>query len=465
MTIDPTREDPPAPAPARSRLSTLGVLARLLRDPLTALPPEVHTAPLVEARFAGGQRLYLLDPPLIQDALVRHADDLTKTSDIRRVLGPALGEGLLTAEGAHWRWQRRGAAPAFAPGRLAGFLPAMLAAAEATARRWGALGDGAELDIGHETTVTTFDIIVSTMLSGGAGLDVARVARSVSDYLAPAGWMFAIGVLGLPAWTPHPGRHRALAASRWFRGAIRDAVARRRADPGGADDLVTLLLGSADPETGRAMTDGELADNIATFIAAGHETTANGLAWTFHLLSRHPGHDARLVAEVERVTGGGPVRPDHVERLAFTRAVFEEAMRLYPPAPLIARRARRGFPLGPARVEEGGVLVVPISALHRQRLLWDEPERFDPDRFLPGRAGGRHRYSFMPFGAGPRVCIGAGFATAEAVAILAVLLRAFRVEATGAADPRPSMRVTLRPAAPIRMRLRTRGSVTGCPPD
>ncbi|RYC32083.1 cytochrome P450 [Lichenibacterium minor] len=447
---------PEIPALATSRLSTLGVLARLLRDPLSALPPEVHTAPVVEARFAGGQRLYLLDPALIQDALVRHADDLTKTSDIRRVLGPALGDGLLTAEGAHWRWQRRGAAPAFAPGRLAGFLPAMIAAADATARRWAALGEGAVVDIGHETTVTTFDIIVSTMLSGGAGLDVARVERSVSDYLAPAGWMFAIGVLGLPAWTPHPGRRRALAAARWFRGAIRDAVARRRAEPGGGGDLVTMLLGGADPETGRAMTDGELADNIATFIAAGHETTANGLAWAFHLLSRHPDQEERLVAEVQRVTGGGPVRPEHVEGLVLTRATFEEAMRLYPPAPLIARRARRGFPLGPARVEEGGVLVVPIHALHRHRLLWDEPERFDPDRFLPDRARARHRYSFMPFGAGPRVCIGAGFATLEAVAILAVLLRAFRVEGTTAAEPRPSMRVTLRPAAPIRMRLRAR---------
>ena len=436
--------------------SLAAMLVAMLRDPLSALPPGVFDAPLVMERVAGRRRLHLLDPALIQDALVRHADDLVKTDDIRRVLGPALDEGLLTAEGAHWRWQRRGAAPAFAAARLGAFLPAMLAAAEATASRWAARGDGAVLDIGHETTVTTFDIIVATMLSGGAGLDVGRVERSVDDYLAPTAWVFALGLLGLPSWTPYPGRRRAAAAKRFFRGAMRAAVARRRAAPAGDDDLVSLLLASADPDTGRRMTDDELADNIATFIAAGHETTANGLAWTLHLLSRHPAEEERLVAEVRRVTGGGPVRPEHVGRLPYTRAVFEEAMRLYPPAPLIARQALRPFTLGPVRVEAGTALVVPIHALHRHRLLWEEPERFDPGRFSPERAGARHRYSFMPFGAGPRICIGAGFATLEAVAILAVLLGRFRLDSLGGPEPRPAMRVTLRPATPIRLRLRAR---------
>ena len=444
--------------PARiavSGRSTIAVLTALLREPLSALPPEAFEAPLVEERVAGRRRLHVLDPALIQEALVRHADDLVKTDDIRRVLGPALGEGLLTAEGAHWRWQRRGVAPAFAPARRGAFLPAMLAAAEAAAARWAALGDGATVDIGHETTVTTFDIIVSTMLSGGAGLDVGRVERSVVDYLAPTGWVFALGLLGLPSWTPHPGRRRAAAARDFFRRAMREAVARRRAAPEG-DDLVSLLIGSADPETGRRMGDDELADNIATFMAAGHETTANGLAWTFHLLSRHPEVEARLVAEVRRVAGDGPLAPEHVERLSYTRAVFDEAMRLYPPAPLIARRAVRPFALGPARIEADTVLVVPIYALHRHRALWDAPERFDPDRFSPERARTRHRYAFMPFGAGPRVCIGSGFATLEATAILAVLLRRFRLEAVDPRDPPPTMRVTLRPARPIRLRLRPR---------
>ena len=440
---------------AVSGRSTIAVLAALLREPLSALPHAVYTAPLVAETVAGRRRLHVLDPALIQEALVRHADDLVKTDDVRRVLVPALGEGLLTAEGAHWRWQRRGVAPAFAPARLGAFLPAMLGAAEATAERWAALGDGAMVDIGHETTVTTFDIIVSTMLSGGAGLDVGRVERSVLDYLAPTGWVFAFGLLGLPPWTPHPGRRRALAARDFFRRAMREAVARRRAAPAG-DDLVSLLLGSADPETGRRMSDDELADNIATFIAAGHETTAHGLAWTLHLLSRHPEVEARLVAEVRRIAGDGPLGPEHVARLSYTRAVFVEAMRLYPPAPLIARRAIRPFALGPARIETDTVLVVPIYALHRHRLLWDAPERFDPDRFSPERARARHRYAFMPFGAGPRVCIGAGFATLEATAILAVLLRRFRLECPGGPAPRPAMRVTLRPATPIRLRLHRR---------
>ncbi len=452
---DPSPE-PSAGSLTVSRRSTAAVLAALLRDPLAALPPEIYDAPFVEARLAGHRRLYLADPALIQDALVRHAEDLEKTEDLQRVLAPVLGAGLLTAEGPHWRWQRRAAAPAFAAARLGAFLPAMIAAAETAARRWAALGPGGLVDIGHETTVTTFDIIVATMLSGGAGLDVARVERSVADYLGPTGWVFAYGLLGLPRWTPYPGQRRAAAANRYFRAAIRDAVARRRAAPAGEDDLVSMLLASPDPETGRAMTDGDLADNIATFIAAGHETTANGLAWTLHLLSRHPDAEARLVAELRSVVGDGPVRPDHVPRLAFTRAVFEEAMRLYPPAPLIARRAVRPFDLGGVRLDVGTQLIVPIYALHRHRRLWPDPERFDPDRFAPGEAKARHRYAYLPFGAGPRICIGAGFAALEAVAILAVLLRAFGLEAADAGDARAAMRVTLRPARPIRMRLRPR---------
>lgn len=439
-----------------SRRSTASVLAALLRDPLAALPPEVYAAPIVEARLAGRRRVYLLDPPLIQEALVRHADDLEKSQDIRRVLGPALGEGLLTAEGAHWRWQRRGAAPAFAPARLGAFLPAMIEAAEATANRWAALGDRASLDIGHETTMTTFAIIVATMLSGGAGLDVDRIERSVADYLAPTAWVFAYGLLGLPTWTPHPGQRRARAGNRYFRAAIREALALRRAAPAAETDLVSLLQGSADPETGRVMDDEELADNIATFIAAGHETTANGLAWTLHLLSRHPEIGERLVAEVRRVTGGGPVLPEHIEQLAYTRQVFEEAMRLYPPAPLIARRALRAFSLGEVRVEADTVLIVPIYAVHRHQALWEDPERFDPGRFAPERTKARHRYAYLPFGAGPRICIGAGFALAEAVAILAVLLGRFRLEPAAGPAPRPAMRVTLRPSKPIHLKVRER---------
>jgi cytochrome P450 len=194
------------------------------------------------------------------------------------------------------------------------------------------------------------------------------------------------------------------------------------------------------------MTDEEMIDNLLTFVTAGHETTSLGLAWTFYLLTRHPAVEARLLAEIDTVTGGGPVQPAHIAQLAYTRQVFSEAMRLYPPAPMVSRLVSEAFVLGGVQIPAGSLLVVPIYALHRHADLWPDPERFDPDRFSPEATAGRSRYAYMPFGAGPRVCIGNGFAMLEAVAILAVLLGRIRLRDVSHHSPTPVMKVTLRPS-------------------
>jgi cytochrome P450 len=439
-----------------SRRSPLSVLPALVRDPLQALPPEVYRDPLVYSRVANRQRIFLLDPALIQEALVRNADALSKGEDVRRALGPALGQGLLTADGAHWRWQRQSVAPAFRHEKLVGLLPAMISAAERTRDRWIAMGSGATVRIGHEMMRTTFDIIVETMMSGPGGIDVVRVERGITDYLKPTGWIFALSILNAPDWVPYPGRGRARAATAYLRSAITGMIAERRRGGEVREDLVALLLGAADPETGRTMTDEEIADNLLTFITAGHETTALGLAWTLLLLAHHPEHEARVLSEIDAVTGGGPVRPEHVPGLTYTRQVFSEAMRLYPPAPIITRTATRAFPLGGFMVPEGAVIVVPIHAVHHHAAIWDQPERFDPERFAPEQAKGRHRYAYMPFGAGPRICIGSAFAQMEALAILAVLLKAVRLQPKSGSMPAPIMKVTLRPKVDAEMLVQPR---------
>jgi cytochrome P450 len=434
-----------SPGIAVSRRSPLSVLPALVRNPLQALPPEVYHEPLVYSRVAARERILLSDPVLIHEALVRNADALSKGEDVRRALGPALGQGLLTADGAHWRWQRQSVAPAFRHEKLVGLLPAMIEAAERTRDRWLSDKAGGTIEIGHEMMRTTFDIIVETMMSGPGGIDVTRVEQGITDYLKPTGWIFALSILNAPDWVPYPGRSRAKAATVYLRSAITRMIAERRAHPDSREDLVALLLAASDPETGRTMTDEEVADNLLTFITAGHETTALGLAWTFLLLARHPEQEARVLSEIDEVTGGGPVRPEHVAQLAYTRQVFSEAMRLYPPAPIITRTAARAFPLGGFTVPEGTVIIVPIYAVHHHQTLWEEPERFDPERFTPEQAKGRHRYAYMPFGAGPRICIGSAFATMEAIAILAVLLQAVRLQTPSGSMPVPTMKVTLRP--------------------
>lgn len=438
-----------------SRRPALSVIAALLRNPLQAMPPEVYRERLVLAKTGRRTSLYVCDPALIQEALTKQAGKLGKGELIRKVLGPAIGEGLLTADGAHWRWQRQAVASGFQHERLLGFLPAMIAAAEATRGRWQAASD--PLDIGHEMMRTTFDIIIDTMLSGAQALDVGRVEQAISDYLEPSNFMFIYNLFGAPDWLPYPGRGKARASTRYLRESLSGLVAQRRAQAPEHGDLLDMLLASADPETSRAMSDGEIVDNLLTFVTAGHETTALGLAWTFHLLAQNRDWEARVLDEIAAVAVGGPLQPRHVADLPLTKAVFMEAMRLYPPAPVITRQVEAPFTLGGVALEPGMVLYVPIQAVHRHERIWERPDAFDPSRFMGDAARGRHRYAYLPFGAGPRICIGSAFATMEAVAILAVLLPALRLDPLPGKPPEPTLKITLRPKQPLRMRAVARG--------
>jgi cytochrome P450 len=304
---------------------------------------------------------------------------------------------------------------------------------------------------------TTFDIIVETMLSGRGNIDVPRVERAITHYLEATGWLFAMSLLNLPDWTPYPRRGRAQRASRFLRDTIGGIAAARRSAGSETGDLIDMLRSAADPDTGRTMTDDEITDNLLTFIAAGHETTALGMVWTFDLLSRRPHYAERILEEIETVTGGAPLAPEHIGALTYTRQVFQEVMRLYPPAPIIARVSTRPFTIGGRPVPVGSMVYVPIYALHRHTALWERPEEFDPDRFAPEPSKARHRYAYLPFGGGPRICIGSGFAMLEGVAILAVLLRGVKLTSLAQDPPRPRMRLTLRPAAPLMMRVEPRG--------
>lgn len=437
------------------RQSTIKALYAIVRNPLLAIPPTAFTEPLVFSKIAGQITVHIASPVLIHEALVKNADALGKGEQVRRALGPALGEGLLTADGAHWKWQRQSVAAAFRHDKLLELQPTMIAAAERTRDRWLRTSD-ATIDIGHEMMHTTFDIIVETMMSGGHRIDVNRVEQSISDFLKPTGWTFALGVLRAPEWIPYPGRARARAAVDFLRSSLTQVVKARRENPEGPQDLVTMLLAAADPEMGRTMTDAEIVDNLMTFITAGHETTALGLAWTFDLLARHPEIEANVLAEIEAVTCGGNVTSEHVSQLTYTRQVFSEAMRLYPPAPVITRTAMRDFRLGDYLIPAGVVLLIPIYAVHRHASIWPDAEVFDPDRFSAEATKSRHRYAYMPFGAGPRVCIGNAFAVMEAVSIMAVLLQKLKLSTITTQAPKPLMKVTLRPENPLRMRVTPR---------
>lgn len=433
------------PAPERP-LSSLRLLRTVVRNPIEAWPRAVYEEPLYRSRLFGRESLFVSDPDLIRTVLLDRAESFGKAETMRRALRPALGDGVLTADGAQWRWQRRAVAPIFRPERIAALVPAMLAAAERARDRLVSATPGAPVDLASQMMRTTFDIIVETMLSGHGGIDAHRVERGVTDYLESTSWNVAYALLKAPGWLPYPGQRRSERARDYLRAELLRIAAERRASGQGGGDLVGLLLEAGDPETGQAMSDRDVADNLLTFITAGHETTALALAWTFYLLSRHRDVEDRIVEEIRTVTGGEPLAPEHLERLAFTRQVLLEAMRLYPPAPVVVRVANETMTLGSETVAAGTPVYIPVYAVHRHERLWRDPDAFDPDRFAPEAMRAMHRYAYLPFGAGPRICIGMGFALLEGVAILATLLRTLLIDVPKDHVPDLKLRITLRPA-------------------
>lgn len=448
---------PPTVAPRRGGpLSLARFLFTFVRNPLQVLPEAVYHEPI----FRYGDRVtWVTDPALIKMVLLDARDSFAKTPLERRVLGPLLGKGILISDGADWRWQRHTAAPLFRHADVLRYVPAMVAAAEGTIADWRASAPGTTHRIDEQMSKATFRVISETMLPGGDTHVGPALERSNMDYLSPISWPIAYAVLGFPAWMPFPGRAGMRRAEQRMRRAVADMIRARRNAPSGRDDLFTRLLRAQDPETGRPMADEQLVDNLLTFLLAGHETTAKALTWALYLVARAPDWEARMVDEIGRVAGTESITPEHIDRLVDVTKVVKEAMRLYPPAPVLTRVTTKEVELGGKRLAAGSLVVLPIFAIHRHRQQWDDPDRFDPDRFSPEREAQYSRYQFMPFGAGPRICIGASFAMIEATAMLATFVRAAHFEVPAGHVPTPVSRVTLRPSGGMPMKVWPRESL------
>jgi cytochrome P450 len=262
-------------------------------------------------------------------------------------------------------------------------------------------------------------------------------------------------MIGAPRWVPYPGLYRARQARNHLHRMLEALISEGGQAPDSRNDLLSLLSNAVDPETGKSMDAIDLRNNLLTFITAGHETTALALTWTFYLLSLHPAVERRVRQEIDSVTGGAPLHAEHIDALAYTGRVIQEAMRLYPPAALIVREARQDVELVQEHIRAGTTIYVPVYALHRHEKLWHEPDRFDPSRFEPEAVKARERFAYLPFGAGPRICIGQSFAQMEATVVLASLLNSFRLRLRPGHSPEPRLRVTLRPTGGMPMILET----------
>ncbi len=433
-------------------------LPTVWRNYIETIPQAACEQGITHVRTHYSDVLLVCEPDVIGEILVEKANAFGRDPATRRSFKPVVGENsIFVAEGAEWRWQRRAAAPIFRNETILSFVPVFAAMAERQVERWKAAQPDRPVDAAAAMTRTTFDIIVESMLGGSASLDADRYSHALTENFETIPWHLIYTMFGVPEWMPFPNRSRAMRSRDFLHRDMRRIIETRRAKPAPQPDLLDQLLAARDPETGRGMSDAEVVNNLLTFIAAGHETTAVALTWTLWLLAKDQASQQRAYNEVVEVTGGGPVAATHVDRLLFCRQVISEAMRLYPAAPGIGRLPNEPMVLGGAQISARTRIHIPIFALHRNTRLWENPNAFDPDRFAADKVKARSRYAFLPFGGGPRVCIGASFATIEAAVILAMLIRAFHFRPVEGHKPRPVARVTLRPAGGMPLLVTARG--------
>ena len=423
----------------------MGIMASLKaarRNLLEIIPRIATMQPMVSGRT--GKRWHMvMDPGAIRHMLLERLDDYPKSVVTKNLLRPAIGESLFIAEGAHWRWQRRAAAPVFSHRNVMNLAPIMAAAAERSCARIAAAGPRA-IDMAEDMVRTTFDVIADVTFSGDGTFDADAVHKGIDAYISEAGKVSLFDLLGFPDWVPRPGRMMSGNAVRQMKGVADAAVEARRArGPDGVPDLLDLLLEGEDPETRRRMNTAELRDNLLTFIVAGHETTALTLGWALYLCAFDQEVQDRARAEAQALLQGRAATGEDVADLPFIRMIIDEALRLYPPAAMVSRTAMADDTLCGREVKRGDTVIIPIYALHRNHLLWEEPDAFRPERFSDRKA--IDRYAYLPFGDGPRICIGASFAIQEAVIVLATLLSRFRFTPVPGRGPDPVMILTLRP--------------------
>ena len=463
----PRREDgrfvPPAPVPMDASIERLSPWEAVVHARHAAANPLLALSDLSMVGFdavvplLGTTYFVPTHPDTLRATFVTHAADLRHARLRRAVLRPTLRDGLLTSEGETWRHDRRLLAPLFAAATVERLAPAMAAS---VARRVDATLAEGPLEVDRWLVDLTYGVLSDVLFSGRIDGGREAATRDIEAFLNTLGRLDPLDVLGAPDWVPRPTRVGRMGVVRRLRATVGAAIAARRREgaargaDGGPVDLLDLLLRAVEGEgAGGTMTEDRLVDQVVTFIGAGHETTSRALTWLFYLLSQDDGARARVEADVDALD---PKVLPTAEALPFLAACLDEAMRLYPPAPFVLREIARDVEIEGTALAEGTVVYGNLWAVHRHRRLWDRPDAFVPERFLSPAREGIARFQYLPFGLGPRVCIGAGFARAEAVTIAARVLGRWRLDLDGP-HPWPLGRITVRTERPLRMRAARRG--------
>jgi cytochrome P450 len=366
----------------------------------------------------------------------------------------AVGEGMVTSEGDYWRRNRRLAQPAFHRQRVSALGDSMVQLTAAMLQRWTMHAKSGEpFDVSTEMMRLTLGIAGKTLFGADISGEVDSMGRAVTSVFEYLNYRIN-HLFALPVAVPTPRNLRFRSARRTLDKVVYEIIGARRRNGADTGDLLSVLLAARDEETGEGMTDQQLRDEVITFIGAGHETTAQALAWTWYLLSRHPEIERRVRAEVSQTLAGAMPTVHQLANLKYTRMVVEESMRLYPPVWGVTRRAAEEDEIGGFHIPRNAILILTQYITHRHPAFWENPEGFDPDRFAPERTAARPRYAYFPFLGGPHQCIGNDFAMMELVLVLAMVVQSFHLELVPGCTPGLDTTFTLRPRGGVWMTLR-----------
>jgi cytochrome P450 len=439
----------------------VGMLPAVRRDPTGTFLKVARRYGEIAYLAIGPRQGFLISSPAdIRHVLQDNARNYHK-SPLYAKLRMALGDGLLTSEGQFWLRQRRIAQPAFHRQRVAALADVMVEAAQETAARWETFAsEGRPVDVADEMMRLTRTVVVRALLGGDLGPHADRVDQAwtvMNEHVAESFW--SLGIMD----RFHPAKRRRFEAAR---AVVRDTVdyviEQRRRNPSHDTDLLSMLMSARDEETGEGMTDEQLRVEVTTFLLAGQETTSLALTWTWHLLSRHPAAQRHLEDEIDTVLNRRAPRYDDLGNLPYTRMVLEESLRLYPPAWGFSRQAIEDDVLSGFGLPAGWLAFMIPYVLHRLPQFWPDPEVFDPERFTAERSAARPKFTYLPFGAGPRQCIGNQFAMVEAQLVVATLAGTFRLHHVPGHPVEPWPLITLRPRYGLPMIIERRsGSPAG----
>jgi cytochrome P450 len=446
---------PPHPPRGEPVSSWRGFVGERANSAVYGWSAQAFRIPYIRRRVFGWNVHIPLDPEAVQRVMLDNAANYVKPRIVKRLLSRTIGRGLLSSDGALWREQRQIVAANFTPPAVDALVPSFAQAARDEAARW----EAGTLDMAEAATATTMRIIANTLFAGDPRLTTEAAMAHITAALAAVSTARLQALLGLPLvpWSPKSlaGRRGQLFLRRTL-----SAVVEERLPDGGPDDflgrLIRALRERFPPDEATALA----VDNAATFYLAGHETTANAVTWTLFILSEQPALQEEAAAEARAALAAGE-DSDLPDRLPLLRRILDETLRIYPPVPRFDREAEDDDVLAGYEVKAGDIVSIWPWLLHRHGTLWKEPDVFDPDRWLDVNRAGRHRFQYIPFGDGPRVCVGQRFATAEALTVLACWLAEWRFAPVPGRVVMPSGMVTLRPKGGLRLRLEKRAGGSG----